>query len=115
MKVSEIVTERYKHGDYARGGGPMPKAKKGRTKHPLHGKFVGEEEIDEAPVISSWISDLTLVKGASGNVTMALGNGNRYSVKSVGGQLFNAWLQSPSKGKFWHKNIKNKFQVVRLL
>ena len=31
----------YKHGDYARGGKPMPKAKKGRTKHPLHGKLVG--------------------------------------------------------------------------
>lgn len=25
----------------ARGGGPMPKAKPGRTRHPLHGKLVG--------------------------------------------------------------------------
>jgi hypothetical protein len=115
MKIREIFAEQYKHGDYARGGVPMPKAKKGRTKHPLHGKLVGEEEIDEAPVISSWISDITLVNDRSGNVTMALGNGNRYSVKSVGSQMFNAWLQAPSKGKFWHNNIKNKFQVVRVL
>jgi hypothetical protein len=36
-----LINEKYKHGDYARGGKPMPKAKKGRTKHPLHGKLVG--------------------------------------------------------------------------
>jgi hypothetical protein len=33
--------DEYKDGDYARGGKPMPKSKKGRTKHPLHGKLVG--------------------------------------------------------------------------
>ena len=37
----ELINEKYKHGDYARGGKPMPKAKKGRTQHPLHGKLVG--------------------------------------------------------------------------
>lgn len=36
-----LMSEEYKDGDYARGGKPMPKAKKGRTKHPLHGKLVG--------------------------------------------------------------------------
>jgi hypothetical protein len=36
-----LINEKYKHGDYARGGKPMPKAKKGRTRHPLHGKLVG--------------------------------------------------------------------------
>jgi hypothetical protein len=36
-----LMNEKYKHGDYARGGKPMPKAKKGRTQHPLHGKLVG--------------------------------------------------------------------------
>jgi hypothetical protein len=38
---STLISEKYKHGDYARGGQPMPKAKKGRTQHPLHGKLVG--------------------------------------------------------------------------
>jgi hypothetical protein len=33
--------DEFKHGDYARAGGPMPKAKKSRTRHPLHGKLVG--------------------------------------------------------------------------
>lgn len=43
MKIKEVISKKkeYKHGDYARGGKPMPKAKKGRTKHPLHGKLVG--------------------------------------------------------------------------
>jgi hypothetical protein len=43
MKVKEIIQKKkeYKAGDYARSGKAMPKAKPGRTKHPLHGKLVG--------------------------------------------------------------------------
>ncbi len=37
------LNEGQKHGDYARGKDPMPKAKKGRTKHPLKDKLVGED------------------------------------------------------------------------
>jgi hypothetical protein len=38
------LNEKQKHGDYARGSDPMPKAEPGRTKHPLKDKLVGEEE-----------------------------------------------------------------------
>ena len=38
------LNETQKHGDYARGKDPMPKAEPGRTKHPLKDKLVGEEE-----------------------------------------------------------------------
>jgi hypothetical protein len=44
------LDEGQKHGDYARGGGSMPKAKPGRTKHPLKDKLVGEEDIEEGPL-----------------------------------------------------------------
>jgi len=44
------LDEKQKHGDYARGSDPMPKAKLGRTKHPLKDKLVGEEDIDEGPL-----------------------------------------------------------------
>ena len=44
------IDERQKHGDYARGNSPMPKAEPGRTKHPLKDKLVGEDEIDEGPI-----------------------------------------------------------------
>lgn len=43
------LDEKQKHGDYAKGSDPMPKAKPGRTKHPLKDKLVGEESVDEAP------------------------------------------------------------------
>lgn len=45
--LAGVVVERQKHGDYARGSDPMPKAKLGRTKHPLKDKLVGEEDIEE--------------------------------------------------------------------
>ena len=37
------LNETQKHGDYARGKDPMPKAEPGRTKHPLKDKLVGED------------------------------------------------------------------------
>jgi len=38
---STLMDEKYKQGDYAKGKDTMPAAKKGRTRHPLHGKLVG--------------------------------------------------------------------------
>ena len=40
------LDERQKDGDYAKGSDPMPKAKPGRTKHPLKDKLVGEAPLD---------------------------------------------------------------------
>lgn len=74
-----------------------------------------ELTIREDPVMSSWIANITLTKGRSGDVTMALKNGNRYSIKKVGPQLFQAWKASGSKGQFWHNQIKNNFVVMRLI
>lgn len=45
--LAGVVVERQKHGDYAKGSDPMPKAKLGRTKHPLKDKLVGEQDIEE--------------------------------------------------------------------
>lgn len=74
-----------------------------------------ELTIREDPVLSSWIANITLVKNRSGDVTMRLKNGNTYSVKRVGPELYQAWLTSGSKGQFWHNQIKNNYDVVRLL
>ena len=38
------LDEKQKHGDYARGKDKMPKAKAGRTAHPLKDKLVGEDD-----------------------------------------------------------------------
>lgn len=74
-----------------------------------------DTHLHEEPVMSSWISDLTLVDGPAGDVTMALGNGRRYSVRGLGPDLYTAWAKSPSKGKFWHQSIKNSYVVSRLI
>lgn len=75
---------------------------------------INEILVNEEPVLSSWISDLTLQNNER-DVTMALGNGRRYAVYNVGPQNYTAWVRSPSKGKFWHSNIKGKFVVKRLM
>lgn len=45
MKINEVITKKKEYATgpraQAKGKGPMPKAKPGRTKHPLHGKLVG--------------------------------------------------------------------------
>jgi hypothetical protein len=41
------LNEKQKHGDYAKGSDPMPKAEPGRTKHPLKDKLVGEDDNTE--------------------------------------------------------------------
>jgi hypothetical protein len=40
-KYAESISEEYKKADQAKGKDKMPKAKDGRTDHPLHGKLVG--------------------------------------------------------------------------
>lgn len=54
MRVLQIISEKeYKKADHARGKDPMPKKSKPNkgpeTKHPLQGKLVGEQDIQEAP------------------------------------------------------------------
>ena len=66
MIISEI-TGGGKAGHQAKGKDPMPKAKPGRTKHPLKGKLVGEAQLDEAaPVIAAaiWLIKFAAARGA---------------------------------------------------
>jgi hypothetical protein len=56
--LAGIVTEKQKHGDYARGKDPMPKAKPGRTKHPLKDKLVGEATPGEEDKFHTDLDDL---------------------------------------------------------
>lgn len=69
------------------------------------------EILTEAPVISSWISDLEF---ENNNVIMILGNGKEYIVKNVTFPLYQKWFNSSSKGSFWHKNIAGTYDVRRI-
>lgn len=78
-------------------------------------EILTEQLLTEAPVMSSWISDLTLVDDNSGDVVMALLNGTRYRVLGVGPNMYGGWMKSGSKGKFWHNNIKKRYKIRRLI
>jgi len=56
--LAGVVTEKQKHGDYARGKDPMPKAEPGRTKHPLKDKLVGEATPGEEDKFHTDLDDL---------------------------------------------------------
>ena len=66
MKLREI-TGGGKDAHQAKGKDKMPKAKAGRSKHPLKGKLVGEAQLDEvAPVVAAaiWLIKWAAVRGA---------------------------------------------------
>jgi hypothetical protein len=77
-------------------------------------EFAEHIHLQEQPVMSSWISDLTL-QNNNADVTMALGNGRRYAVRGVGPTVFQQWVTAPSKGKFWHGQIRGNYTVTRLI
>jgi len=67
----------------------------------------------EAPVVSSWITNITLNPNQS--VVMALSNGRRFRVQNVNKALYAAWIAAPSKGIFWHQRIRGKHITKRIL
>jgi hypothetical protein len=72
------------------------------------------ELLVEDSVMSSWIADITLQQNQK-DITMALGNGYRYAIIGSGPAHFAAWIQAPSKGKYWHQQVKSNFVVKRLI
>ena len=72
-------------------------------------------ELFETPVSSSWITDITLMTDNSGNCVFATVSGNRYRVEGLGEQMYNQWIAAPSKGQFFNDQIRDQYQVVRLI
>lgn len=68
-------------------------------------------QIDEVSVMSSWIADLRFLDGS---VILTLNNGRRYRVIGLSPGMFRQWVKAPSKGKFWHSNIRGNYRVSRL-
>lgn len=92
----------------------MERAQDARLVATSASKSISENVIQEQPVLSSWIADITLQRNER-DVTMTLGNGKKYKVASVGRPVYTAWVNSGSKGKFWHSNIKRRHNVLRLM
>ena len=68
------------------------------------GKILNEES-----VLSSWIEDLTW---DDPNVTMTLNNGRDYMIHNVPYGVFEEWLASSSKGRFWHGYVRGDYMVT---
>ena len=71
------------------------------------------ELINEKQVLSAWISDLTYNR-PNRIITMRLSNGISYSIPNVARGVFERWVNSPSKGFFFHNIIKDTYQVNRI-
>jgi hypothetical protein len=71
------------------------------------------EIINEKQVMSAWISDLTYNR-PNKVLTMRLSNGISYSIPGITRQMFDRWTKAPSKGIFFHNNIKDRYQVNRI-
>lgn len=72
-------------------------------------------ELLEVAVVSSWITDVTLMTDDSGNCVFATQSGNRYRVNSLGEQVYAQWISAPSKGQFFNDVIRDQYVVVRLI
>ena len=67
-------------------------------------------EINEEFVFSSWIEELEY---DNGDVIMSLLSGHKYRVYDVDEDKYKEWLDSLSKGKFFHYSIKDEHDIVK--
>lgn len=77
-------------------------------------KTVAEGLITEKPVLSSWITHIVLQRNKR-DVTVTLNNGRKYQVAGLGRKLYSNWINSESKGQFWHKFVKGNYTVTRIM
>ena len=71
------------------------------------------EILNEKPVESTWITDLVYNR-PNRVLTMRLSNGVSYSIPGITRTMFERWTKAPSKGFFFHQNIKDTYQVRKI-
>lgn len=71
------------------------------------------KQLNEKPVQSTWISDLTYNR-PNRLLVMKLSNGRSFAIENVSRYLFDRWFKTPSKGSFFHNNIKHRYKIVRI-
>jgi hypothetical protein len=70
------------------------------------------QRIDEKKVKSVWLKDVKYIgRKKIGNVSITIRDGSSYTVHNVPYDVYRQWVISPSKGQYWHKNIKNQYEV----
>jgi len=71
------------------------------------------EILNEKPVESTWITDLTYNR-PNRVLTMRLSNGRTFSISNIARATFERWAGSPSKGTFFHNQIKDSYNIRRI-
>ena len=73
-----------------------------------------EIQLQEKPVLSSWITDLVQTRKTN-SVVMTLNNGRKYKIDNMTRYKFDLWNRAASKGKFWHQYVKKNHNITRIL
>lgn len=80
--------------------------------------------LSEKIVDSSWLSDIRYDRKPRSqadkksktpkfsDVIITLRDGHKYTVHDVPYKVYRMWVTAPSRGVFWHKNIKNQYNVT---
>lgn len=71
------------------------------------------EILNEKPVESSWITDL-FYNRPNKVVTMRLSNGRSFSIPGISRTGFEKWVNTRSKGQYFHDFIKDNYQITRI-
>jgi frataxin-like iron-binding protein CyaY len=71
------------------------------------------EILAEEPVKSAWISDISY-NTPNKVLTVVLSNGKTYSIDNIDEAMYTNWINSASKGQFYHEYIRNKYVLKRI-
>lgn len=71
------------------------------------------ELLTEARVKSSWIARVDYTAGAR-ILTLTLKNGRMYRIPNISQSFYNRMIADPSKGKYYHRFIKNRYLLTRI-
>jgi hypothetical protein len=73
------------------------------------------ESVAEAKVQrSTWIADIKYLPFPVKDLILTLKNGKQYRVHNVPLAVYQKFFSRPSKGKFWHSDIRGKYKVTRI-
>ena len=71
------------------------------------------EFLTEKAVQSTWIASITHNR-PNKVLTVILSNGRAFSIQNVTRSTFEKWSRAPSKGRYYHDFIKDKYKLTRM-
>ena len=63
---------------------------------------------------SSTLDAIELYEPGTQILVIGFKGGAQYRYEKIPKEVFDAFMESPSKGKFYHANIKGKFEFVKI-